>query len=98
MVTLEQGIIMFVINLEVMISIISCVIAIFLFALSSLAYRKEKRSRLLFVMIAFFLFAIKGILFSIIEVFFETEMSLEWIALTLDFGILIMFFVGLIKK
>ena len=87
------------INLEVLVSIASCVLAIFLFALSAIAYRRERRSRLLFVMAAFFLFAVKGILFAVNELYFEKgRVNFEWITLTLDFAILLLFFVGIVKK
>jgi cyanate permease len=87
------------IDLEALVSIASCVLAIFLFGISAIAYRKERRSRLLFVMSAFFLFAVKGILFAVNELYFENEgLNFEWITLTLDFGILLLFFVGLVKK
>jgi len=90
------------IDLEALVSIASFVLAFFLFALSVVAYRRNRRSRLLFVMAAFFLFAVKGIVFTLNEIYFEAgslnRVSYEWVPLLLDFSILILIFVGLIKK
>jgi hypothetical protein len=94
----DVGITLLGIEIEVYISIASSILAIFLFAISALAYRREKRSRMLFVMSAFFLFAVKGLLIAIDEVLPPQGLTIEPIALLLDFGVLLLFFLGLVKK
>jgi hypothetical protein len=94
----EGGFTFFGIAIEVYIATGSSVLAIFLFVISIFAYRKEKRSRLLFVMSAFFLFAVKGLLLAIDELLPPNGLTTEPIALMLDFGVLLLFFLGLVKK
>lgn len=94
----DMGVTLFGTAIEAYISIGSSVLAIFLFVISTLAYRKEKRSRLLFVMSAFFLFAVKGLLITIDELLPQQGLTVEPIALMLDFGVLLLFFLGLVKK
>jgi hypothetical protein len=83
-------------DLESLIIIVSSILAVALFIISLLAYWRDKRIRLLFVTGAFFLFAIKGFL-----VVIGDNPGESWIdtgAPLLDFGILLLFFLGLIKK
>lgn len=67
-----------------------CIVTIF-------AYNTTERKRLLYVSIAFGLFAIKGFLTST-ELFFEEFVWIDPVASMLNFGILLAFFVGLLKK
>jgi len=86
-------------DLETAVSIAACVLAFFLFAISVFAYKREKRKRLFYVTAAFFVFAIEEALNAIQEAFLETKYpSLEGEILTLSFVVLILFFIGLIKK
>ena len=94
-----------ILEIGFLISLASAVLAVVLFAVSTVAYKRERRSRLLFVMAAFLLFATKN-LFSAAHEMFEFVsgnsplqiFSLEHMALLLDFFILLVLFVGLVKK
>ena len=84
-------------DLESLIIIVSSILAVALFIISLLAYWRDRRIRLLFVTGAFFLFAVKGFL----VVIGDYSSGVSWIdtgAPLLDFGILLLFFLGLIKK
>ena len=86
--------------MQLLILIATSILAVFLFVISFLAYRKNRRRRLLFVTAAFFLFAVKGVLMGFnefLEVLYHQELLIESIAQLLDFGILALFFLGLIK-
>lgn len=83
-------------DLESLIIIVSSILAVALFIISLLAYLRDRRIRLLFVTGAFFLFAVKGFL-----VVIGDNSGVSWIdtgAPLLDFGVLLLFFLGLIKK
>lgn len=92
------GITLFGVPIEVYVSIGSSVLAVLLFVISVLTYKREKRSRMLFVMSAFFLFAVKGLLITIDELLPPQGLTIEPIALMLDFGVLLLFFLGLVKE
>ncbi len=82
---------------EEILNIGSGMLATILFGLTFVAYKRTKRSRLLYVSIAFLLFAIKGYL-SGAEIFFG---DWPWVDATtgiLDFVILLSFFRGILKK
>jgi hypothetical protein len=86
--------------IEVLILIATSILAGFLFVISFSAYRKDRRERLLFITAAFFLFAVKGVLMvsnEFLEVLYLQGSLIESIAHLLDFGILALFFLGLIK-
>jgi len=86
-------------DLETAVSIAASVLAFFLFTISALSYRREKRKRLLFVTAGFLVFAIEEALNAIQEAFLETKYpQLEGEVLTLNFVVLILFFVGLVVK
>jgi hypothetical protein len=86
-----------VIGIDTLISIATSILAVFLFVISAIAYKKDKRKRLLFVTGAFLLFALKGFLIVADEFSPQTGWP-EPLANLLDFGILILFFSGLVKK
>jgi formate hydrogenlyase subunit 3/multisubunit Na+/H+ antiporter MnhD subunit len=86
------------IEIEAIISFASSILAVFLLVVSFLAYKRDKRRRLLFVLAAFLLFAIKGVLFTLGEVISGLPLNLEPIALFLDFGILMLLFAGIVKE
>ncbi len=76
----------------------SSILASILFFITIVAYKRDKRKRLLYVSTAFFLFAVKGFLLTS-DIFFSQKAG--WIDLTaslLDFAILMSFFVGILKK
>jgi hypothetical protein len=86
--------------IEVLILIATSILAGFLFVISFIAYRNDRRKKLLFITSAFFLFALKGVLLvfhEFLEVLYVEESLIEPIAQLLDFGILALFFLGLMK-
>ncbi len=93
----DETIIGFGLTIDTLIMIATSILAVILFVISAIAYKKDKRKRLLFVTGAFFLFAVKGFLIVADEFSPQTGWP-EPIAHLLDFGILILFFSGLAKK
>jgi hypothetical protein len=98
-------------NVNLFITLSSSVLAVVLFITSFVAYTYDRRSRFLLVMAAFFLFAVKGVLIALDDLssiglltgpigYYLTPFStlLEPISRFLDFGVLILFFLGLIRK
>lgn len=75
----------------------SGILAIALFALTFLAYQRSKQARLLYVSLAFFLFAVKGFLGSA-ELFFGEWAWVDPVSAVLNFVILLCFFWGIVKK
>ena len=76
----------------------SSLFASILFILTFVAYKRDKRKRLLYVSMAFLLFAIKGSLIAS-DIFFPQKGAwLDPTAKFLDFAILLTFFVGILKK
>ena len=82
---------------EELLNLGSGILATVLFALTFIAYRRTKRSRLLYVSIAFLLFAIKGYLSSA-ELLFGEWVWVDSTTGILDFAILLSFFRGILKK
>ncbi len=81
-----------------LITLASSILATALFVISFIAYRRDRRNKLLFVSIAFLLFAVKGFLLTS-DIFFPSKGA--WVdpaANTLDLFVLACFFIGLIKK
>ena len=85
------------VDIEPLIAIGSSILAILLFAISAVAYKRERRSRLSFVMAAFLVFAVKGTLIAI-DSLYPGQIVTEPLAYVLDFVVLILFFAGLVKK
>lgn len=86
------------IDLNGLITIGSSILAIILFVITFIAYKRDGRKRLLYVSIAFFLFAVKGVLISIDALL---PLKLTWtdpLGNFLDFAILLSFFFGVMKK
>ena len=75
----------------------SAILSTILFALTFIAYKRTKQSRLLYVSVAFFLFAVKCYL-GARELFFEELAWVDPTAAVLDFAILLCFFWGIMKK
>ena len=84
-------------ELEKLLNLGSGILALVLFILTLLAYQRDQRKRLLYVCIAFFLFAVKGFL-TAHELFFAEWSWVDPLASALNFVILLCFFVGLLKK
>lgn len=85
------------IEVDEVITLGSSLLATALFIFSYIAYKRDGRRRLLYVTIAFFLFAVKGFL-SASELFFPERDWVDPVASFLDFAILLSFFFGLLKK
>lgn len=81
-----------------LIIIVSSLLAVVLFIISWFSYKRDRRQRLLFVVGAFGLFAIKGFLIVLSDRAIPDAMWIDPAAHLLDFGILLLFFLGLIKK
>jgi hypothetical protein len=82
-------------ELDFFIALATALIAGILFVVSIRSYRKDRRVRDLFVSGAFFLFTIEGCLFIV-----EALLKAEWFepaAHVLNFGILLLFFAGLMR-
>lgn len=84
-------------ELEKLLNLGSGLLAIALFILTLYAYKRNKNKRLLYVSVAFLLFAVKGILISM-EIFFGDWVWVDPVASILDFAILLSFFFGILKK
>lgn len=88
----------FGIGIDELITLGSSILAITLFAITTIAYKRDGRKKLLYVAIAFLLFAIKGFLIAS-DIFFPDKVG--WVDPTasfLDFAILLSFFFGILKK
>lgn len=84
-------------ELEKLIALINAWISTFLFVLAFVAYRRLGRKRLLYVSIAFLLFAVKSFLISS-ELFFTEVEWFDPLSTILEFGVLLSFFYGVLKK
>ena len=84
-------------ELEKLLNLGSGLLAIGLFTATSLAYRRTKNKRLIYVSAAFLLFAAKGFLTSH-ELFFKEWLWVDPTASFLNFAILLSFFFGVMKK
>jgi len=86
------------IEIDNIITLVASIMALTLFGLTYVSYKRDGRKRLLYVAIAFLLFAIKGIMLTS-DIFYPQKAG--WVDLgasLLDFGILLSFFLGILKK
>lgn len=86
------------IEIDNIVTLVASIMALTLFGLTYASYKRDGRKRLLYVAIAFLLFAVKGIMLTS-DIFYPQKAG--WVDLTaslLDFGILLSFFIGLLKK
>jgi hypothetical protein len=67
-------------------------------AISFVAYRRDGRAKFLFVTLAFFIFASKGILIIGNDLLSLQQPYLDIVAHSLDFVVLLCFFIGMVKK
>lgn len=88
----------FGIGIDELINLGSSLLATVLFILTFIAYKRDGRKKLLYVGVAFLLFAIKGFLISSDIIFPEKGGWIDPTAHFLDFAILLSFFFGLLKK
>jgi hypothetical protein len=84
-------------ELEKVILMINGWIATFLFVFAFTAYKRDGRKRLFWVALAFLLFAIKSFLISSVLIFPEVEWF-DPLAVFLEFGVILSFFLGVLKK
>jgi len=84
-------------EIEKLLNLGSGILATALFALTWLAYKKTGNKRLVYVSMAFLLFAAKGFLTSL-ELFSIEFSWIDPVASFLNFAILLAFFFGIVKK
>ncbi len=84
-------------ELEKLLNLGSGLLAAALSILTFISYKKTRNNRLLYVGIAFMLFAIKSLLVGV-EIFFGEWSGVDHIASIADFFILLSFFLGIIKN
>lgn len=87
----------FGLELEKLISLANSILALVLFIITFISYRRNHYPRLLYVSIAFALFSIKSFLVSL-ELFMPELSWADPVATVLDFAILLIFFIGLLRK
>ena len=85
------------IELDKILALINAWIALFLFIISFIAYRRDERKRFFYVSLAFLLFAIKSFLISS-ELFIPDIGWIDPAATVLEFGTLLSFFYGVLRK
>jgi hypothetical protein len=95
--TEQEDIEIFGIELELILAMINAWIALFLFVITFIAYRRDGRKRLFFVSLAFLLFSIKSFLVSS-EMFIPEIPWLDPTVIILEFIVIILFFYGVLKK
>ena len=88
---------LFGVEVDELITAASSLLAIVLFAFTAIAYRRDGRKKLLYVSIAFLLFAVKGLLLAS-ELILPEKAWVDPIANIMDFAILLIFFFALMKK
>src|SRR3989344_543349 len=84
-------------ELDKIIILLTAWLATFLFVVTFIAYKRDGRKRLLYVSLAFLLFAIKSFLVSS-ELFIPEIKWIEPISTVLEFAALLVFFYGVLKK
>jgi formate hydrogenlyase subunit 3/multisubunit Na+/H+ antiporter MnhD subunit len=85
-------------ELDNVITLIASIMAMVLFGLTFLSYKRDGRKRFLYVSIAFLLFAIRGLLLTL-DIFYPQKAGwVDLFAAVLDFAILLSFFFGILKK
>ncbi len=88
---------MFGFELEKLLNIGSSILAVVLSILTLISFKRTGNKRLLYVGIAFMLFAVKSFLVGA-EIFFGEWLWVDHFASIADFAILFSFFLGLLKK
>lgn len=93
----SEDIKLFNLELEKVLNFVSGIIAAILFFITTIAYSRSHNQRLKYISFAFAIFAIKGFLVSH-ELFFNEWSWVDPTASLLDFFILLLFFIGVVKK
>ena len=93
----DDDIEVFGLELEELLSFGSALLATVLFVLTALACKRTGRKRLAYVSLAFLLFALKNYLIAS-ELLFDDFAWLDPVISVLEFGILLSFFIGVMKK
>jgi|SRR3989344_6274283 len=83
-------------ELEKLLGLVNGVIALFLFFVAYLAYRRDERKRLLYVSLAFLIFSVKGFMLAS-QNFFDIDF-VDPMLPVLEFFVLLFFFFGVLKK
>ena len=87
----------FGLEVEKLLFLVSASLALALAILTLIAYLRTKKSRLIFITSAFFLFSVKLFLLSL-ELLIDEIIWADIVAAFLDFAILLSFFYGVLKK
>jgi hypothetical protein len=93
----EEDIELFGLELEKLIFLVNGWIALFLAVIAFAAFRRDGRKRLMFVSLAFVLFAIKSFMFAS-ELIFPEIAYIDPIAAVLEFFVILSFFYGVVQK
>lgn len=95
----QEGDEFMVFNLEAekLLNLGSGILALALFIVSLVAYKRTKLKKLVYISTAFGIFAVKSLLISM-ELFFGDLSWTDPVASILDFGILLAFFAGMLKR
>ena len=93
---LENSPELFGVEMELLLSLVNILVSLILFIITFLAFRRDGRNRLLYVSIAFLIFAVKSFLVSL-ELFVEIGF-IDPIAVVLESLALMSFFIGVFKK
>lgn len=87
----------FGLEIEKLAGFINGILATVLFAITVVAFRRDRRTRLAFVSLAFALLAIRSFLVGY-ELFFPEIAGIDPITTILDFFVMLSFFYGVLKK
>ena len=93
----ENEIVFLGLELEKLLSLVNALVSITLFIITFLALKRDGRKKLLYISIAFLVFAIRSFLVSL-ELFIEEIPYIDPIAAVLEFIALMSFFFGVFKK
>lgn len=86
------------IEVDNIVTLVASIMALALFGLTFMSYKRDGRKRFLYVAVAFLLFAVKGLMIAT-DIFYPQKPGwMDLVASVLDFGILLSFFIGLLKK
>ena len=93
----DEDIIFIGLELEKLVSFINGILALLLFVITFVSYKRDQRKRLLYVSIAFLLYGIKSFFVSS-ELFIAEIPWVDPFSAILDLVILFTFFYGILKK
>jgi len=84
-------------ELEKVLNLINGIISLILFIVTFISYKRDGRTRLLYVSLAFLAFSIKGFLASS-ELFISDITWVDPVSIILEFIVLMFFFFGVVKR